>query len=64
MIPAVVLAIVAGGVGWRRAARLGGSKADRWQYAFAHGIPAFLAVMIAMTVANEMGWLQTGSTPD
>lgn len=61
MIPAVVLALAAGAVGWRRAARRGGTQGDRWQYAAAHGIAAFLVVMVAMTLANEMGWL-TGGT--
>lgn len=57
MIPAVILMVLAGALGWRRAAKRGGTTADRWQYAAAHGIPAFLVVLILMTLANKLGWL-------
>jgi len=59
MAVALVLAVIAACIGWRRAARGGGSVADRWQYAAAHGIPAFLLGMIGMVVLAEMrllGW--------
>lgn len=55
MIPAFVCMILAGIVGWRRAARRGGNRADRMQYAAAHAIPAFLIVMLAMSLAGRMG---------
>ena len=57
MIPALVLMGVAAAIGWLRAAKRGGSTADRWQYAAAHGIAAFLITLVAMTVAGHMGWL-------
>ena len=57
MIPALVLMVLAGAVGWHRAGKRGGTTADRFQYAAAHGIPAFLAVLILMTIAGRMGWL-------
>ena len=57
MIPAAIAAIAAAVIGWRRAAAAGGNAADKWQYAAAHGIPAFLLVIILMTVAARMGWL-------
>lgn len=58
MIPALILMVVAGAIGWQRAKKRGGTTADCWQYAAAHGIPAFLCVLILMTIANNMGWLQ------
>ena len=45
------------GLGWMRAARRGGTTPDRLQYALAHGIPAALAALAAVTVAARMGWL-------
>lgn len=57
MIPALILGVLAGYFGWQRAARRGGTPADRWQFAAAHGIPAFLAAVILMTIAARMGWL-------
>ncbi|MEM0988538.1 MAG: hypothetical protein AAGK00_06620 [Pseudomonadota bacterium] len=57
MIPAIVISLIAGIIGWRRAARAGGVTADKLQYAAAHAIPAFLVVMIAMVFMAEMRWL-------
>lgn len=57
MLVALILGIVSATIGWRRAARRGGSRADCLQYAAAHGIPAFLVSMILMTVALNMGYL-------
>ncbi|MFK7943074.1 MAG: hypothetical protein AB8B85_09210 [Paracoccaceae bacterium] len=57
MIPAFVAAIVAGFIGWRRAAKAGGKTADKLQYAAAHGIPTFLIGVILMTIAAHLGWL-------
>lgn len=57
MIPALILMALAGAIGWHRAGKRGGTTADRMQYAVAHAVPAFLVVMIAMTVAGHMGWL-------
>ena len=54
----VGIAFVLGfGLGWHRAARRGGGTPDRIQYALAHGIPAGLAALAAVTVAARMGWL-------
>ena len=44
-------------LGWSRAARRGGEVPDRIQYALAHGIPAALITLVAVTVAARMGWL-------
>ena len=44
-------------LGWVRAARRGGGTPDRIQYALAHGIPAGLVALIAVTLAARMGWL-------
>lgn len=45
------------GFGWMRAAQSGGTTPDRIQYALAHGIPAALAALVAVTIAARMGWL-------
>lgn len=57
MVIAFIAALLAGALGWRRAAAAGGNAADKWQYAAAHSIPAFLVALILMTVAARMGWL-------
>jgi phosphate/sulfate permease len=44
-------------IGWMRAARRGGTTPDRIQYALAHGIPAALVALVAVTIAARMGWL-------
>ena len=44
-------------LGWMRAARRGGATPDRIQYALAHGIPAGLVALAAVTIAARMGWL-------
>ncbi len=44
-------------LGWYRAARRGGAVPDRIQYALAHGIPAALITLVAVTVGARMGWL-------
>ena len=59
MVPAFILALLAGLLGWARATRRGGNRADRWQYAFAHGIPMFLVGMIP--ICDRLGkqiWFQ------
>ena len=53
---ALILFVVAAAIGWRRAARRGGGTADRLQYAMAHGIPAFLAGIVFVTVGLNLGW--------
>jgi hypothetical protein len=54
----ILVAFVLGcALGWFRAARRGGGTPDRIQYALAHGIPAGLAALAAVTVAARMGWL-------
>ena len=37
-------------IGWLRAARRGGGVPDRIQYALAHGIPAALVALVAVTI--------------
>ena len=37
-------------LGWLRAARRGGGVPDRIQYALAHGIPAALLALVAVTI--------------
>ncbi|MEM7743508.1 MAG: hypothetical protein AAF409_07335 [Pseudomonadota bacterium] len=57
MIPAVVLGIVAGAIGWLRAKRAGGGRSDMLQYATAHFFATFIVVMILMSIAHSLGWL-------
>ena len=57
MVVSLVIALVAGLLGWVRAARRGGTTGDRLQYAAAHAIPAFLLSMIVLTIIGHMGWL-------
>ena len=57
MVLSLVIALCVGALGWVRAARRGGSQADRWQYAAAHAIPTFLVSMILLTIAGHLGWL-------
>jgi hypothetical protein len=54
---AFLIALAAGFIGWRRAAKRGGVRADKIQYALAHGIPAFLITLIALVLATNMGWI-------
>lgn len=42
-------------VGWFRAARRGGTTADRVQFALAHGIPAALLGLVIVIVAVQTG---------
>ena len=56
MIPALILMVLFGALGWYRASRRGGATGDKLQYAAAHGLPAFLIGMIGMTIAGRMGW--------
>ena len=57
MLVALVLGLAAAAMGWRRAAKRGGNRADCIQYAAAHGIAIFLIVMVFMTIAGSMGVL-------
>lgn len=56
MLLGLILFVVFAAVGWLRAARRGGTLADRAQYAAAHGIPAFLLGVLVMIVVARMGW--------
>lgn len=56
MVVALILGLAGGTMGWVRAKRRGGKAADCLQYAFAHGVPAFLVGMILMTIAGNLGW--------
>lgn len=44
-------------IGWRRAARRGGTRADRVQFALAHAIPALLAMLALQIVVTRLGLL-------
>ncbi len=57
MVPALILFALFAIIGWMRAARRGGNRADKLQFAAAHGFAAFLIGMIAMTVIGHIGWL-------
>lgn len=57
MVVALVLFAVFAVIGWMRAARRGGNRADKVQYAIAHGFAAFIVGMVGMTVIGHMGWL-------
>lgn len=47
----VIFAFALGcGIGWYRAGKRGGSTPDRIQYALAHGIPAALATLAAISI--------------
>lgn len=52
---AFALFIIGAVIGWRRAARRGGSAADKAQYALAHGIPAFLLGAIIVVILLRTG---------
>ena len=51
----VIVAFAAGcALGWYRAAKRGGTTADKVQYALAHGIPlALVAVVIVVILARS-----------
>lgn len=52
----ILLAFIAGfALGWLRAARRGGSTADRLQYGFAHAIPATLLALAFVIFAVRLG---------
>lgn len=55
MIIGIVFFVIGGFIGWRRAARRGGTVADRVQYALAHGIPAFLIGMLVTVILIRTG---------
>lgn len=57
MIVALIVGLAGALMGWMRAKRRGGTTADCLQYAVAHGIPAFLATLILMVIASNLGWL-------
>lgn len=44
------------GIGWWRASQRGGTRADKVQYALAHGIPAALLGLILTVLGLNMGW--------
>jgi len=52
----LAFAFVAGGaLGWARAARRGGTTADRLQYALAHGLAATVGMAALALVAGFFG---------
>ena len=53
---AITLFVVGAGIGWMRAARRGGTTADKVQYSLAHGIPAFLFGVLVVVVLLRSGW--------
>lgn len=56
MLIAIAFFVVGAAIGWVRAARRGGTLADRLQYAMAHGIPAFLVGVVLVVVGLNFGW--------
>ena len=56
MLVGLILFLIAAAIGWRRAARRGGTTADKMQYALAHGIPAFLLGLVLVIVVARLGW--------
>lgn len=56
MLPGLILFVVFAVIGWLRAARRGGTLADRAQYAAAHGIPAFLLGVVVTIIVARIGW--------
>jgi len=42
--------IIGAVIGWRRATKRQGTRADKVQYALAHGIPGFLIGMIVLVI--------------
>jgi hypothetical protein len=54
---AMALFVIGAIVGWRRAARRGGTTADKVQYALAHGIPAFLVGIVMVIIILRSGWI-------
>jgi phosphate/sulfate permease len=53
---ALILAFAIGAaIGWRRAARRGGDRLDRLQYAAAHGIALTLVTLALGIAAQRMG---------
>lgn len=47
-------------LGWRRAAKRGGARADKIQHALAHAIPATLFMLLFQTIALRIGWVPEG----
>lgn len=56
MLIAIAFLVVGAAIGWVRAARRGGTLADRLQYAMAHGIPAFLVGVVLVVAGLNFGW--------
>ncbi|WP_167620087.1 hypothetical protein [Paracoccus ravus] len=52
----VIVALILGAaIGWRRAARFGGARADRLQYAAAHGIGLAVLGLFATILLARLG---------
>jgi hypothetical protein len=49
--------VLAGALGWARAAKRGGTLPDRLQFALAHAIPATLAALLLQIIALRLGLL-------
>lgn len=47
-------------LGWARATKRGGTRADKIQHALAHAIPATLGVLFLQVIALRMGWVPAG----
>ncbi len=53
----VLIALIAGfTLGWVRATRRGGTRADKWQYALAHAIPFALGGLALSILGLRLGW--------
>ena len=61
MVLLAITFVVFAAIGWIRAARRGGSTADRVQFALAHAIPATLAMLALQILVLRVGF---GLGPD
>ncbi|MEM8751494.1 MAG: hypothetical protein AAGF90_00820 [Pseudomonadota bacterium] len=59
MLP-YLLAAVGFALGWTRAARRGGGRADKWQYAIGHAVALGLLGMLLATILIRFGLFPAG----
>lgn len=52
----LVLFLAGFAIGWMRAGRRGGGRADRIQFALAHAIPGFLLGLLITVIGMHQGW--------
>lgn len=56
MIP-LAAAAIGFGLGWRRAARRGGTAPDKWQYAIGHAVALGILAFFLSLIALRLGLL-------